>query len=345
MKNTKVRSKDNSRFPQISILRLSVLIVVSLALISVGIYVFLGRAARKLSHTDVIDIAFSPTGETLASAQSSKHTIQLWQVSDGSLLDTLDHGYGAEVWSVEFSPSGKILVSGAAWHLSGESIRLWNVSDGSLIYERGVDLQCDAGVHFSPDGSMLAFVSRPGGGEANIVLWHVSDGTELRRWKVDGVYGLHSLAFSPDGEMLAAGSSVGRVRVWRISDGHLLRTLEPGSHVTSVAFSPDGSILASAHASGAIVLWEVNSGKVLHILRKHKDVVRNVAFSSDGKTLASASHDGTVKLWRVGSWRLLRTLKHPSTVMSVAFSPDGSILASGSEGVRLWNTRQWWPFF
>jgi parallel beta-helix repeat protein len=150
---------------------------------------------------------------------------------------------------------------------------------------------------------------------------------------------VHSVAFSPDGKILASGSWDWTIKLWDVATGKEIRTLSghTGS-VHSVAFSPDGKILASG--SDEIKLWDVTTGTLLRTLQGHTAFVESVAFSPDGKILASGSWDNTIKLWDVATGTLLRTLQgHTYYVYSVAFSPDGKILASGSDDhtIKLWD--------
>ncbi len=148
------------------------------------------------------------------------------------------------------------------------------------------------------------------------------------------------VVFSSNGKMLAAGTAIGEIRMWRIPDGTPLLTYQAhSSWVWSLAFSPDGNVLASGSGDRTVRLWEVRSSRCLRTLQGHTNIVRSVAFSPDGTTLASGSEDRTVRLWEASSGRCLRTLQgHTDIVRSVAFSPDGTTLASGSEdhSVRLW---------
>ncbi len=148
-----------------------------------------------------------------------------------------------------------------------------------------------------------------------------------------------SVAFSPDRELLASGSSDSAIRVWRLSDGSL-RTLEGhADSVNSVAFAPDGETLASGSSDGTVWLWRASSGALLRTLEGHVDGVNSVAFAPDGEMLASGSSDRTVRLWRVSDGALLRTMEgHTDEVQSLAFAPDGETVASASlDGtVRLW---------
>jgi WD40 repeat protein len=155
-----------------------------------------------------------------------------------------------------------------------------------------------------------------------------------------------SVAFSPDGKLLATGDASGEIRLWQVSDGkQLLMCHGHTGWVRSVTFSPDGNTLASASSDQTVRLWDVQTGQCLKTLQGHTQWVRSVAFSPDGKTLASGSGDYSIKLWDVSEGQCLDTLQgHTHWVWSVAFSPDGATLASGSEDrtVKLWDisTRQ-----
>jgi hypothetical protein len=175
-------------------------------------------------------------------------------------------------------------------------------------------------------------------------LWqpHFPNSTlpRLHAWPVE------SVAFSPDGRILASGSADKTVRLWDVSSRQLLATLTGHEEsVDSVAFSPDGRLLASGSRDKTVRLWDVSSRQLLATLTGHYNIVLSVAFSPDGRLLASASDDKTVRLWDVASRQLLATLTgHKKGVESIVFSPDGRLLASCSldKTVRLWDvaTRQ-----
>jgi WD40 repeat protein len=158
---------------------------------------------------------------------------------------------------------------------------------------------------------------------------------------------VHSVAVSPSGELIASAGADGTVKLWRMSDGALLRTLTGHEgDVNGVAFSPNGSLVASAGADGTVRVWRVQDGQLQHTLTHGGGIALSVAFAPNGQLLASGGEDGTVKLWRVSTGALERTIPaHDLWVSSVAFSPSGGVLASASADgtVKLWQVANGQP--
>lgn len=150
-----------------------------------------------------------------------------------------------------------------------------------------------------------------------------------------------SVAFSPDGKLLATSDIAGEIRLWEVGNGQpLFICKEHTDAVNCVTFSPDGKTLASSSDDTTIRLWDVLSGHCLKILKGHKNWVRSVAFSPDGKILASGSDDQTIKFWSIADGNCLKTLlEHTNWVRCVVFSPDGKTLASSGDDrtVKLWD--------
>jgi len=141
-----------------------------------------------------------------------------------------------------------------------------------------------------------------------------------------------SVAFSPDGEYLAAGLVDKTIRMWNLrTSKHLYDLLGHTGEVLAIAFDPKGKTIVSASTDNTVKLWELRTQRVLRDM-VHPDWVWTVAFDPSGNLLATGCADGKVRLWKVLTGELVYTFSgHVSVVRSVAFSPDGTLIASGSD--------------
>lgn len=140
--------------------------------------------------------------------------------------------------------------------------------------------------------------------------------------------GVRTVAWSPDGKLLASGGVDKMVKLWSLPAGTLKTTLPlHGGTVRSVAWSPDGSTLASGGADKMVRLWNPETGTLKKLLAPHGGEVRAVAWSPDGSTLASGSADKTVKLWNAASGEAKITFNFPAAIDALAWSSDNALLA------------------
>ncbi len=185
---------------------------------------------------------------------------------------------------------------------------------------------------FSPDRKIVAQAEA-----FSVILWEVATRKTLETLKgSDGL--ILSLAFSPDGMILAGGTLSGTIELWDVATGRELKTIKGNSPVSSITFSPDGKTLAGGGEDGFVRFWEVATGKELKAFYAHKHPVLALAFSPDGKLLVSSSEaawkegeveESAVKLREVVTGRELEVPELPGYVASVVFSPDGRTLAFG----------------
>lgn len=152
---------------------------------------------------------------------------------------------------------------------------------------------------------------------------------------------VRSVSINQAGNLLAAASVNGEVRLWSFPDGApLLNYQGHVDEVWSVAFNADSTLIASSSSDRTIHVWEASTGRRLHVLRGHTEPVVRVAFAPSGSLLASAGYDNMVHLWDAQSGQLQRTLeRHGNWVRSVVFSPDEKLLATGclDQTVKVWD--------
>jgi WD40 repeat protein len=158
---------------------------------------------------------------------------------------------------------------------------------------------------------------------------------------IDVPEGVSSVAYSPDGTRIAAGSPDHTVRLWDAATGAPVEQALRHDHaVTSVAFSPDGTRIATGSADKTVRLWDAKTGQPIGQPLRHDEAVNTVAFSPDGTRIASGGQDKTVRLWNAETGQPIgQPLRHDDWVNSLAFSPDGTRIATAaSTKVQMWNT-------
>ncbi|MDM9385148.1 NB-ARC domain-containing protein [Chlorogloeopsis sp. ULAP01] len=292
-------------------------------------------------HSDgVRSIALSPDGKMLTSG-SEDHTVKLWNIYTGECLKTFE-GHTNRVFSVAFSPQGNVLVSGS----HDNTVRLWDITTGQAMKTMQGHSSWIFSVAFSPQGDYLA----SGSHDQTVKLWSASTGECFRTFQ-GYTNQVLSVAFSPipptplhkggEGGILASGSHDHTVRLWDVSTGVVLKTIQGHTNwVYSVAFSPQGNLLVSGSGDRTIKLWDISTGQLLKTLQGHRAAVCSVAFSPDGQILVSGSEDNTIRLWDVSTYQVSKVCQgHRAAVWSVTFSPDGQMLASAAwdQKIKLWD--------
>jgi WD40 repeat protein len=284
------------------------------------------------SHTASANaVAFSPDGQFLASA-SSDHSVKVWRVADGVLLQTLT-GFFDSVAAVTFSHNGQMLAASSF----DRNVKVWSVANWSLIRTIGIT-DFALGVSFSPDDANLAVA---GGYSGNwIHILRTSDWQEIALLGY-GQQTNTSIAYSPDGQLLAWSEFSGEVRLQNVNTGSfcsLFENTQYGYIVNSVAFSPNGQRLASASDSQAVSVWQVANCAALLSLNGPSGFVKSVAYAPNGKAVLSGGQDygasrGTLTFWRISDGALLRVYigETSTAVYAVQYSPLGDLFAYGRE--------------
>ena len=268
------------------------------------------------------DLVLSPDGKTLA-RRFYEAFLDLWDTETGKPRYT-NAGPHSSVGALAFSPDGKYLASSNRYDPAEPyDIRLWD-----LATAREVATWKTTSAHrlaFSPDGKLLVRST-----DQFVYVHRVPDGQELHMLESKGA-GIESITFSPDGSLFAAVGSGDSIRVWRASDGKLLRILAYPNTVWWVLFSPDGSRLYVAGFRG-IKIWETQSGLEIKYFLEDSNIDR-IEWLPDGKTLAAFT---STAVWHLDpeSGTVLRKIPVPARaeakVIDSLLSPGARFLAKAT---------------
>jgi WD40 repeat protein/serine/threonine protein kinase len=302
-----------------------------------------GQSIKALTDKCEYQAMFSPDGRWLAS-EGFDRTIRFTDVATGQLVQTLQD-YDAWVASMDFSPTGKLLISG----YSDGFIRVWDIDSGKLISTYCSGSQ-NAIAAFNRDATRIysRSFSNQISSEENRTIW-IWDPFVGAIQTLQGEGG-SSIAFSPDGKLIAAGSCTGQyidargtsyqcaVRLWDAVSGEMLTVLRGHQgEINSVSFSPDGARIASSASDGDVRIWDSATGACLLTLPGSQ----YVSYSLDGKWLASGTED-TVRVWRTGSTNTHLVLPLPGEdryLSGLTFSPDSRLLtACRDRELKVWET-------
>ncbi len=264
----------------------------------------------------------------------------LWQRPQ--LLKVLED-HADRAWAISklaYSPDGRRL---AVAGYDG-TVVLWDVATGRPIGRPlgGVHNpdalfpQWMMSVAYQPQGTQIA----TGNGSGELTIWDAATGRKITHAEF-GVP-VHSLAYSPDGKLLAAGfeDNAGTVDLFPLGTDKPPRLFRLGDAVFSVAFSPNGKLLAAGDEAGGITVWNLADPRAAPRHLSGDDAAQDLAFSPGGKLLACACGGAGIRLWPMqGAESAGKTLGRGPYAYGVAFSHDGRMLASsGLDGyVRLWD--------
>jgi WD40 repeat protein/tRNA A-37 threonylcarbamoyl transferase component Bud32 len=257
---------------------------------------------------------YSDDNQRVATIAADGRTIKAYDATNGQELTVLA-GLTAQATHVDCGTNGRRIAAVSRSRSAGgmtRDVKVWDAVSGAILAEFhpawGPGRYLRGAVALNPDGSSVAFddysASSPAGSaRARIRVCAVGNGRELLSLPL-GEEGIIALAFSPDGDRLAAADLVGAVAIWNTVSGVPLPRRQSGASdpIFHLAFSPDSQRLAGVDRE-KIRIWETAGGREVIMLRgappKHDDPGFNptVAWTADGARLACTNWDGSISVW------------------------------------------------
>jgi WD40 repeat protein len=253
-----------------------------------------------------------------------------------------------QIAAVAFSPDGRTLAVGGY-----REVLLADAYRGTRLRRLTGPTGVVTALAFAPDGRTLVAAGGAPGQFGEITVWGPtspgpSRGGGAREGRSLRAHGdaIYSIAFSPDGQTLAAGSYDRRVSLWHapFRAGSAPRICKDHTDaVYAVAFSPDGRRVASAAGDRTVKLWDAASGKRLFTLTEATAELYSVAFHPSGRELAAGGADKSVRVWSLG-WDggtpRRSIFAHDGAVVRLLYTPDGSRIATAGEdrAIKLWHS-------
>ena len=293
--------------------------------------------------SEVQALAFSADGRYLAASQGFREGLSATR-SEVKIWDLLSVGppeiffrHNSFCRALAWSADGDLLATvGTSSGLDGNnaSVQVFQRATKQRVFFLGGQLQRFFAVAFSPDskeiiaGTASGFINSDGG-QAEIC--NLATG-KSRRARLPHCRGIWSLAYSPDGQIIAVGSEAVFL-LYR--DQPEPFTLRQDDKVRALSFSNDGRILAAA-AGNAVTLWDMKTRRIITSLEGHHDVVTCLAFTPSMEHLVSGSKDGTFRYWDLATFTEKTCLDwEMDQVNALALSPNGMNAAVGGKGRNL----------
>lgn len=253
-----------------------------------------GSLANKQGEVEAA--SFSIDGSMVAVAGDSAG-IKLYQTDNGHLIRAIDAG---EADAIAFTPDGKYLAGADNQKLLVYTAKPWALHYRDRIaHRKGIN-----SIAFTPDNQFVLTAAL----DHRVKISRLEDGSLVREIKPANS-SIKSVRVSPNGKVFATANFKGNsVKVFQVSDGQLVKTLEYDHPMEAVVFSPNGQLLVTGGGGGAkrisdssksIQFYEAPTFNPLCEIAAHRQGIEYIDFSTDGKHLVTASEDGTIKLWKI----------------------------------------------
>lgn len=285
-------------------------------------------------------VAFSPDGAELAAAmtESTDRQVEYIAIFDAnSLKEKLRSDNVKGLNRLRFSTDGTLLAG-----LLNQDVQIWNSETLQLVHDISLAEEDRpfwvSDIDFSPDGRHFAVV---GGSDdrGSLRLFAAATGSVTSRFP-NQQRTIISVAFSPDGHLIATGDEAGAVKLWDVDTQQQIGESGAEGHsraVWRIAFTSDGNSFYTCSRDHDVCQWDSSSVHRMTRFIGHSDQVWDLALTVDGKSLVSIDGTGLVRVWNATP--PATRLWHPAVVNYVHVSADEKtvITHSADNRTRVWN--------
>ena len=267
-----------------------------------------------LPHPSAIHrIAFSPSGQILATTAHRNKGVQLWHSPDFRRGPFLQHP--DRVHQVCFSPDGR-LVATAAYD---RAVWLWRAQSGQAVWPKPLNHGSHVlAIAFSPSGKFLITAGR----DRSIRRWDLATG-ELAGDPLLHNDAVRAIVFNPQDEnMLLAASEDGIVKLWNVETGEQTRQFSHGYSIAAMTISVDGKTVLTGGRNGIARVWDTIHLREIDRTLSHDGEIRDLSISRNGRWAATASGDGAARLWSIRDGRPIGPgVRHDPFAIGAAIDP------------------------
>lgn len=277
--------------------------------------------APQIGHTrPITSLGVSADGAVVASASGfDDGAVKVWDGETGALLHDLhaeDH--------VAVSPDGKLVVTGD----QGGPVRIWDAATGKQLRE----LAASGPARFTPDGKVLITA---GDAAAPGVVRRFEVASWAEQGKLEGHQSsIIALETSRDGQLAASASWDGTVKVWRLADGELVRTIQvPDRSPEAIALSPDGAQVAIVWQGQLVAdVWRLASSEVAFKLSLHRSIPKHITWSPDGAHIVTSAPGDSTYIWSARDGKITNKIDGGGVIL---YTSDSAKLLRGELGVHV----------
>ncbi|HTR88946.1 MAG TPA: hypothetical protein VMG62_02410, partial [Solirubrobacteraceae bacterium] len=279
---------------------------------------------------EVRDAAWSPDGRSIAAVVGGDY-VEVWNAATGRRESPPIGNAGQSINSVRFDPREPRELLTAE---GGGTARVYRIPVNRPLLTFTLPSAEITSAAFDPSGRRVL----TGDTEGELAVWSTAPGATAplsRAWPGMAHATVDAVAFSPDGDQVAAATADGATTIAPLHGSDPPVSLPgpaTGDQVSSAAFDAAGELVLTGSLDGGVRVWNAAAGRPLVVLAMpHGEAVDAVTFSPDGHYFASVTHGGHAYVFHTQDGRFFTQISTPAPIANLAFAPTGPTVALTTE--------------